>query len=571
MPESTDPNLSASLPQRFDGYATTVEDIVLRGIEHPACELKRAVNISRGGDRLEFLKLVQGHANSHTKGERLIVIGADQKEKKFYNVENAKDFDAARISPILAKYFSPEPIFEVFNMKASDGETYVLVVLAAAQPRPILVLTDGEADSKTYFRSGDIWIKHNTGLKPASSSDLDLMYEPKIDREAEKRARQRFDHFRETLGPALLSQAVESTPAPELLIGSRERLGRFAEAMISSGEPAKFNMLLEMARQIVVERWDSLLQGSNSSYGISEEKKSQVSTFYRNEFMPAVVSLVDLGLNLVRYGSPEWFESIGNVMTEAFVKSCQIDHLKAINDSGDETVPFARPAYEIYLGLRTLSTYAVARKRLSFLSKVLPRYVHRLSSGQQGSALEPILFWPFRGALNLPEMKSGRNEEIWEQSVGSYWPDVFGTKEKFLSAAAQLEFVLELNSYLILRSDKPAFQKLRDDFPEKQLGYLPDFWRSRLDPSIPMAETIYDSMLSDVGFPATLSVEPQVTAAAFQGTSPGERAEFFGCFLKNLRAWQDSAMMQQQRFPFHFAWPGRLHQAVERCTTPVQL
>ena len=80
MPESTDPNLSASLPQRFDDYAKTVEDIVLRGIEHPACELKRAVNISRGGDRLEFLKLVQGQANSHTKGERLIVIGADQKE-----------------------------------------------------------------------------------------------------------------------------------------------------------------------------------------------------------------------------------------------------------------------------------------------------------------------------------------------------------------------------------------------------------------------------------------------------------------------------------------------------------
>jgi hypothetical protein len=177
MPESIDPSLAAALPGRVDDYQKTVEAIVLRGIEHPACELKRALNISKGGDRLEFLKLVQGHANSHTRGERLIVIGADQTEKKFYNIDNVKDFDAARISPILAKYFSPEPVFEVFNLKTSGGESYVLIVLAAAQPRPILVHTDGEADSKIYFKSGDIWIKHNTGLKPANAKDLDLMYE----------------------------------------------------------------------------------------------------------------------------------------------------------------------------------------------------------------------------------------------------------------------------------------------------------------------------------------------------------------------------------------------------------
>jgi hypothetical protein len=39
---------------------------------------------------------------------------------------------------------------------------------------------------------------------------------------------------------------------------------------------------------------------------------------------------------------------------------------------------------------------------------------------------------------------------------------------------------------------------------------------------------------------------------------------FFGEFLEKLHRWQDSAMMQQQRFPFQFAWPHPLENAVER-------
>jgi hypothetical protein len=41
MPESSDPNLASTLSKRFDDYGKMVEDIVLRGLEHPAIELKR--------------------------------------------------------------------------------------------------------------------------------------------------------------------------------------------------------------------------------------------------------------------------------------------------------------------------------------------------------------------------------------------------------------------------------------------------------------------------------------------------------------------------------------------------
>lgn len=176
----------------MDGYGKTIEGIVLRGIEHQACELKRSVTLSKDDltDRLDFVKLFQGLANSHVGTECLIVIGADQKEKKFFKVANAADFDAAKLSPILAKYLAPEPVYEVFNdMRASSGERYVLIVLNKAQPRPIMTLVDGKTSSKTHFRPGEIWIKHNTGLRAAMKADLDLMYQPVIEIEATKRAR----------------------------------------------------------------------------------------------------------------------------------------------------------------------------------------------------------------------------------------------------------------------------------------------------------------------------------------------------------------------------------------------
>jgi hypothetical protein len=100
MPESSDPNLASTLSKRFDDYGKMVEDIVLRGLEHPAIELKRTVTVSKDdlAGRLEFVKFFQGQANSHIDSERLIVIGADEKERKFYDVQNPDEFDSAKLT-----------------------------------------------------------------------------------------------------------------------------------------------------------------------------------------------------------------------------------------------------------------------------------------------------------------------------------------------------------------------------------------------------------------------------------------------------------------------------------------
>lgn len=566
MPASTDPSLAAALPERFDSYAKTVEGIVLRGIEHPACELKRSVTLSKDDltDRLDFVKLVQGLANSHVGTECLIVIGADQKDKRFFEVANAPDFDPAKLSPILAKYLAPEPIYEVFNdMRASTGERYVLIVLNKVQPRPIMTLVDGKTTSKVHFRPGEIWIKHNTGLRTAMKADLDLMYQPLIEQEATKRARIIFEHLRAGLGPELLSQAVTATPVPELLLGSRERLARFAESMLASGDPGRFKMLVEMGRRTIVERWNLLLNGNRDYYAVTDEDKRRIVEFYRDEFMPTLIAIVDLALEVIRYeGPPKWLRSVVDVLVESFTISCQITPLQTLNNTGEVSIPFARPAYEIYLAARTVATYAILRQRTEYVKEILPCYVKPLAPQRQRNSLEPLLFWPFSGPLNLPEMKSGRNEELWQQRIGDSWSDAFGSKEEFLNAAAQLEFILELNSHILIAYAHPVSEKFREDSREKRTAYIPDFWTSRLDPTVPVANYVLDSLKND-GFPKGLALEPTITTAIFKDMPMKSRLEFYGEFLANLQAWQEKVMMQQQRFPFDFAWPGPLREAVQ--------
>jgi hypothetical protein len=233
-------------------------------------------------------------------------------------------------------------------MRAAGGERYVLIVMNRVQHRPIATLVDGEAPGKLRFRPGDIWVKENTRLKPATREDLDRMYEPRIEQEAAKRARIVFEHMKAELGPELLSQAVLATPTPELLLGSRERLARFAQAMVSSGDPGRLKMLLEMARQILIEKWGLMLQrGSRTPYGVTDSDKQVLANFYQNEFLPALTSAVDLGIELIRFDAQTtWLGFIAGLLVDAFEASCEIDHLQAVNQAGDMSVPFARPAYE---------------------------------------------------------------------------------------------------------------------------------------------------------------------------------------------------------------------------------
>jgi len=561
-----------TLAERFDRYCAEVRDVVTRGIEHPRFELKRSATISKDqlADRLDFVKLIQGVANAHIREERFIVIGADQKEHRFYNVGNTAEFDPASLSQILSKYLDPQPCLEVFNnAKTADGESYVLIVISPDQPRPIVAVTEGKSDNRIHFAVGNIWIKKDTRLQLATRVDLDEMYETyikqRIDEEAETRARRRFEHFRETFGAGLVAFQPTAAPVPsaELIVGTKGRLTRFAEVTISGGNDTNFRMFIEMVRERLIEKWPSLDPGMSQEVDAWTAKREEV---YRDEFVPALDSIVDLGLQVIKYdASLGWVELVVNTLMESFEACRNVDRGKSNFIAVKPTaVPLARPTYDIYVALRALATYAVMRQRFRFLSAILPRYTRFVTPDDLSNVSVPLLFWPFSAVSGLPDMRDGRNKALWKAHIHTAWEQYFARAETFLAAASGLEFILDFNSYIFEGVIIPEVKALWQTLGNIGFAYIPDFWASRLDGVVPMADQFYDFLARSDEFPAELAINRAAMDLVFRKRSVQERLLFLGGFLAYLRKSQGQMMLQQNRFPYMFEWAGRLKTIVDQ-------
>ena len=289
---------------------------------------------------------------------------------------------------------------------------------------------------------------------------------------------------------------------------------------------------------------------------------------YQDEFVPALDSTVDLGLQIIKYdASSEWFEIVAKQLREAFEACRGVDRQTAnIIATKAGTPSFARPAYDVYVSIRTLATYAVMRNRFHLLKEILPYYVRFITPDGWSQVSVPLLFWPFSGVAGLPDMRQGgRNKSFWDARVHGAWGQFFGSEDKFLSSASQREFVLEFNSYIFEGVRIPEVQKLWESFDNTYFAYLPDFWTRPLDAVLPMAERFYDILSQSDKFPPAFAIETRAMDSIFKSKGAQERLLFLGCFLAHLRSWQAKVMMEQNRFPFMFEWQGRLKVIVDMC------
>jgi len=129
-----------------------IQQLVSGGHETPRFELTRMCSLASTDKKsqADFAKTIQGLANAHPPSERVYVIGADQAGKKFFSIENPQEFDQANVRQILEKYLEPLPLFNVLVMEAEDGARFAAIVVAAEQPRPIVV-KNPTGDGKTQF------------------------------------------------------------------------------------------------------------------------------------------------------------------------------------------------------------------------------------------------------------------------------------------------------------------------------------------------------------------------------------------------------------------------------------
>jgi hypothetical protein len=338
------------------------------------------------------------------------------------------------------------------------------------------------------------------------------------------------------------------------------------DEIIASADSQRFKILVEMARGVLIEGWNVYQMGGLGLPADIPKWNAQVVEFYGNGFVPALDAVVDLAILIIRYeASVEWISSVIDLLTECFEVSRRFDRLKSVAITSDpNALHFAKPAYDAYVGCRAIATYAISRSRYHFLTAVLPRFVRLFTIDNTAATFEPLLFWPFRGAaVASSDMRQGRNQTLWDDHIGRAWGEHFGNVENFLNAAGQLEFVLEFNSYIFEGIQDPRIKRFQETLENKSFAYLPDFWTSRLDTILPMAEHFYDILRVQPTLPADFAIEKQAIDLVFSNKDSSNRLLFLGAFLLHLRTWQGQVMMQQNRFPFMFEWPSRLKKIVD--------
>jgi hypothetical protein len=568
MAEPIEPSDSGQPSERVEKYRKEVQALVKQGGEQPSFEFKRSASLKRENleDRLSFIKLIQGVANAEIDGERCIVIGADPRQKQFFPVNNADEFDSAKISQVLNAYLHPSPRFNVLHVTADDGEPFVLIVLDANQPRPIFVTREGHTeDGKVRLQIGDVWIKKDTRLTRGVRADIDVMYEARIEAEAEDRARKRLSHLVEISQVHNAQPPASRAPNFRLLVGPKSDLRSFGEELIASGEFRRLRMLVEMAREPLIDGWDNLNVREATGPSDPALPAKEIGDFFRDQFLPSLQSVVELATLGIKYEAniDSWLAPLIDLLIDAFDAWRGSNWLSDSRITEQEiSLKWWEPAFEVYLAVRTVAIYAVARRRLAYLGKILPRTVPFISIGDRVATRAPILFWPFWGLdFTSGEFNQGRSSYYWKIRIASSWGKLFGTFDKFLGASSQLEFLLELNSYFgnnTLRN--PHLNVLlAENLTDVHFGYVPDLYSRDLQATVPMAEALYDIFSSTQKFPLHLAVDTRLFDRVLVNMQPSERLQTYAAFLSHLKKWQSEYMFQAlRRHPFFYNWQGRL-------------
>jgi hypothetical protein len=548
---STHEGGNTSDPERLARLRDEIEALVLSGAETARYEFTAQCSLAASDrkSQVDFAKTLQGIANALPAEDRIYIVGADQRKKCFTNVANVRDFDSANVSQILGKYLDPIPNFVSYPIETKAGQACVAVLLPADQPRPIVAKANAQdSGGKTILRIGEVWMKKNTALCVATRSDLEAMYETRIESEAERRAQQRFATTRDAMEATfrIRSSPQRQTPTEDLVLGSEATYEAYLEQIFATEDTTSFLMLLTVLRRCLIERWHSFNAYGWYSPEPSTPGDEKLAEHFKNVFQPSLRRLLHGGLLLLEHNLYRgWLGLIAKLLVETF-QACA--KLEALSEDSRKTI-----AMEIVVSGRLLGTYAARMSRYESLPALLRENVNPVGRGTSNrQRTEPFLFWPVR--MNV----TGRDRiaYTWEHSARPYWLRFFGSQKSFVDAACQLDFVVELNSYLATRIPE-ARQWLTDHYPGMDLSYSPDLWRYPLDSCVPLAEKIFEGVGVSSDWPFILNVS--VVHGAFQMAFPAEwtpeqrKARFAG-WLRELQDWRSETAASANQFAYEPDW-----------------
>ena len=575
--------ISPSLPDRAAHYLKEIERIVTQVGEHPLCEMKRACSLQNLTEKIEFVKDIQSIATSRIQSEKFMIIGADEKSKSFYAVNNQGELDEATMRQVLEKFLSPVPEFEVFRLTSSDGLPFVLIVIPKQKSRRILARATVEDPStqkqKILLREGDLWTKGaSTGKRLAKPEDWDDIYDESVEARVEYQTRQRTAHL---LDVAIARERVQPNSRPTLPSAFNDiEFKALMEELCAARDTARFNLLLERLRDDLVESWyqvggyEQSQASLEATFSALPKLKDRVTEHINNVFRPAMHWLTLAGIYVVKNGSPiEFVDAVMDLLGEVFGTSHSLTTLNLIMPFGttsastDEHVSRTVPALESLVSIYLIGAYMMKRGRLEYFRSLFRPDVYAVGPNWTDQTVKaPMVFWPFSKGCGEPK-------DVWSwggrisysanriQRDSSYLT-IFGSEKSAIEALCQLELCLELNSYCaIVGEDTDAASKyLSTALPNISFTFWPTLIAFSLENIRPLTLRLFDEITKrKVDTLKLIFVDPVLASFWVQ---PGSSLAF-ARFIGRIAHDQSVMYLQNRRMSPMVYWPKEFQDALK--------
>jgi hypothetical protein len=534
MPEQNSSDQPTTVSQRQSKLGDEIERLVASGTEHPTFEFKRQLSYSKENpvERADFIKLVQGMANAQPGQERVLVIGGDQRDRAFCEVKNIQEFDPARISPVLEAYLNPVPLFECFNSFISpDGKSYCALVLAADQPRPIVIEKQLDKEGKSYLTLGDIWIKKNTGLCKATRTDIEAIYEAQVEAEGERLARARFAHMRDEFYAS--ATFIQKSGVISSLASSDAEFSHYVQNLIANHDSSRFLITLEELRDELIENWPA-------SRSFTTSLVSRIQEYQTTAFVPALRRIIELGMRIIKHqGDTAWLTSIMKLLAEVFEVSRRLQIIAQYSPTSEHQLLTASPAVDSHIGAWCCAAYALRRKRYIYFAPIIRTYVTpHFWEDLACPLMRSLLAQPYF-TKDIPiDWSQGRISYYWDRRVSSLWPHYFGSdKDEFVKCSLFTDVGVEFNSFIVQGMAAEKSKVIANaELPALDYRYYPATYMYDFNLFNSFLEQISDelSKFPKWEFLENLLSLPATLVEILKDTTKDQRELIMGKFLVNL-------------------------------------
>ncbi len=568
---------ASSVSKRALRYKAEVQSVIAEVGEHPLFEFKRCLNLTVLADRIEFVKDVQSICTSRIENEKFLVIGVDISTKTFSEITNFRDLDEANIRQILGKYLEPVPAFEIFNLICDADAQVVLFVFPKQPTRRILAKCTIEepinGKNKLLLREGDLWTKgDSTSKRLATPSDWDAIYEDAIEREAERRTRQRTAHFLErAIGEERLRSGYAVSTVPSFT--SDQELALLIQSLCATEDYNKFRVLLEQLRDDVVEEWHQLGISDSARTLISpSELLEEVGNYKRDVFLPGMQKLRGILLHVVKNSGPVPFLESGiSLLQEVFQVAHNLKALASISAYGSMSQTESQhnshtvPALEALISLHILGAYIFKRARFTYLRPMFNVTVDVAGADRMNRVPgKPFTFWPLVARWGEPEklnFRGGRIRLCKERIQGDpALRKLFGSdnhSERFLCS---YDSCIEFNSFLAVKDKTPeTADLLAKAHPQINFDYWDSFTAFSLGHIVDTALLILKRAKNkDTRFLQQILWEP--------GLAPivaAKEASIIGPFLFGIEVGKAALTRELGGFYMGTEWPAEIKEVIE--------